>query len=93
MDIPLALKWKHCLEILASMVKTPKTRVRRGKFARKFLHWASDTSYIEEDKVSFGLMTETIEINHKLNIETSGKRRELASAKLDLYHWQGNPKM
>ena len=43
-DIPLALNRKQALNALAAKPKIAKTIVRIGKFARKFLHCASDTS-------------------------------------------------
>jgi hypothetical protein len=36
--IPLALKWKNDLTPFAITVKTAKTKLRIGKFPRKFLH-------------------------------------------------------
>ena len=45
-DIPLALNRKQALNALAAKPKIAKTIVSIGKFARKFLHCASDTSYI-----------------------------------------------
>jgi hypothetical protein len=44
-DIPLAFKEKRALKELASRAKRAKTRERIGKLARKFLHWASLTSW------------------------------------------------
>lgn len=50
MDIPFTLKLKKALVKLASRVKIAKTRVRTGIFPRKFLHWASETSFTQNRK-------------------------------------------